>query len=65
MSEARDDLLIRLLRGAKCPDPECSGRGWVAVQVGPDDFEQQQCQWCDERNAICYNNDPDKENKDG
>lgn len=42
----------RLLKIARCPDKACDGQGWSAVQVGDDEWEQQQCQWCDERAAI-------------
>lgn len=47
---ARDyiEKLEKLLEVAKCPDEGCDGKGTVAVQVAENDWEAQQCQWCDE-----------------
>jgi len=42
------DHLKTLLRVAKCP--ECDGSGGIPVQVSEDDWEEQQCRWCFERN---------------
>jgi hypothetical protein len=39
-----------MLKVAKCPN--CDGSGAVPVQVGPDDWEAEQCQWCDEYKQI-------------
>jgi hypothetical protein len=44
------DALRALLRVAKCPN--CDGSGSIPHQVGEGEWEQEQCQWCDERAAI-------------
>ena len=42
--------LERLLALAKCPS--CDGSGGIPVQVGDHDWDQEQCQWCFEAEAI-------------
>lgn len=44
------EQLLGLLRVAKCP--ACDGSGGIPYQVGDQEWEQQQCQWCDERATI-------------
>lgn len=36
-----------LLVAGKCP--ACDGSGGIPVQIGEDEWEEEQCQWCDER----------------
>ena len=43
---------VGLLAIAKCPDDACGGQGWSPHQVGPDEWEQQQCQWCHEKSQL-------------
>lgn len=43
---------LGLLAIAKCPDDACGGQGWSPVQVGPNEWEQEQCQWCHEKSAL-------------
>jgi hypothetical protein len=61
IAHARTDLpaalgeierLRGLLRAAICPSAKdgCDGKG-IPRQVGEDDWEQEQCQWCYERRA--------------
>ena len=45
-------LALGLLAIAKCPDDACGGQGWSANQVGPDEWEQLECQWCSEKKAL-------------
>lgn len=42
--------LRRLVAHAECPN--CDGSGGTPVQVGDNDWEQKQCQWCDERSKL-------------
>lgn len=44
------ERLKKLLSVAKCP--ECDGSGSILQQVGDDEWEQQQCQWCYEKNQL-------------
>ena len=46
LSEARS-----LLKVARCPDEGCHD-GAVPVQVGEDEWEANECQWCAERDAV-------------
>lgn len=41
----------KLLEVARCPNDGCVDGG-IPVQVGDNDWEQQQCQWCYERSQI-------------
>jgi hypothetical protein len=43
---------IKLLKVAKCPDPDCDNHGTIAMRISDDEWEPQQCQWCFERNAL-------------
>ena len=51
-AKAENAELKELLKAADCPN--CDGSGSIPVQVASyqlaePDWEQQQCQWCDER----------------
>jgi hypothetical protein len=54
-----EDILInvkkleKLLELAKCPD--CDGSGSIPHQFQDGEWDQQQCQWCDERSKMVYN----------
>jgi hypothetical protein len=48
--------LRTLIAVARCPDENCVD-GAIPVQVGEDEFEAQQCQWCYERAGILYGYD--------
>ena len=39
------------LMAADCPNTECSG-GVIARWVGDEEWEPEQCQWCDERELM-------------
>ena len=41
--------LVVLLGAAKCP--ACNGSGGIPQQIGEAEWEQEQCQWCYEREA--------------
>jgi len=41
-------LAQRLLEVARCPDDDCTD-GVIPHQVGDNEWEAQQCQWCYER----------------
>jgi len=41
-----------LLAIAKCPDDACGGQGWSPHQIGPDEWEQLECQWCSEKSQL-------------
>jgi len=41
-----------LLTVARCPDTACQD-GVIPVQIADDEWQAQQCQWCDERKALC------------
>jgi hypothetical protein len=51
---------IRSLRGllaqATCPNTDCTDGG-IPVQVGDDEWEAMQCQWCHERSELIANRD--------
>lgn len=42
------EKLVELLRIAKCPNSECQD-GAIPHQVGEQEWEAEQCQWCDEK----------------
>ncbi len=52
--------LKRLLRLARCPDPDCTGGGIPYVNIVPgydgepdiQQWEQRECQWCTETKAV-------------
>ncbi len=44
------ERLRGLLKVAKCPN--CDGSGGIPHQVGNGEWEQEQCQWCDEVKAL-------------
>lgn len=44
------DILRALLKVAKCP--ACDGSGSIQHQIGEDEWEAEQCQWCFERAAL-------------
>ena len=47
--EQLEEEIVRmqgLLDVAKCPN--CDGSGGISHQVTEDEWEQEQCQWCDE-----------------
>lgn len=47
---ARVAELEGLLKVAKCPDDSCDGKGSIAHGPYSDgSYEQEQCQWCDEK----------------
>src|SRR3990167_6071553 len=50
-AEEREQMehLKKLLAVAKCPDPDCDNNGTIAVRISDDEWEPQQCQWCDEK----------------
>jgi hypothetical protein len=54
--------LERLLKAADCPD--CDGSGSIPHQFMDGEWDQQQCQWCDERNKMIYNFEDNGENDD-
>lgn len=39
----------KFLEVARCPDADCDNKGTIAVRISDDEWEPQQCQWCDER----------------
>mgnify|MGYP001597354449 CR=1 FL=1 len=39
------------LAAGRCQNKGCNGE-WYAVKIDHDEWEQQQCQWCDERKAM-------------
>ena len=43
---------IALLESAHCPDPDCDNNGTIAVRISDDEWEPQQCQWCDEKRQL-------------
>ena len=43
--------LLKLLKMANCPDSSCNN-GIIPHQIGEDEFEAQQCQWCFEADAF-------------
>jgi len=53
-ADAERERLGPLLKAAVCPnrDRGCDGKG-IPVQIGDDDWEQEQCQWCHERTLAC------------
>ena len=53
-----------LLKAAKCPNVGCDEKGWVARQFAAGEWEQEQCQWCCERNdALTAAPEPQEEPK--
>ena len=54
LSPVRSDALlaeaIALLRAADCPN--CDGSGGVPRQVAEEQWELDQCQWCDELHSL-------------
>ena len=49
---SKDRAALRtLLKVAKCPNEGCVDGG-VPVQVAEDEWQQEQCQWCDEREKL-------------
>jgi len=42
----------KLLELARCPDTDCDNNGTIAVRVSDDEWEPQQCQWCDEKRQL-------------
>jgi len=54
IGERADNLILKqLLQIAICP--ECDGSGINAQQVGEQEWEAVQCQWCDTKNNILKN----------
>jgi hypothetical protein len=52
MSDVLPSNLVSLLRAARCPNANCDNNGCITVYVGEGcGVEQEQCQWCYERNA--------------
>jgi hypothetical protein len=53
MRELRSELRSTrpLLALARCPNPGCLD-GSIAHQVGHNEWEQEQCQWCYERGEL-------------
>jgi hypothetical protein len=45
----RGEELVALLKSAKCPNSGCDNNGTIAQQVAYDEWEPEQCQWCDEK----------------
>lgn len=45
-------LALKLLSIARCPDTSCDQNGTIANQISEDEWEAQQCQWCDERKKV-------------
>jgi len=43
---------LKLLEIARCPDQDCDNKGTVACRISDDEWESQQCQWCDERKNL-------------
>ena len=43
---------LKLLEFARCPDQDCDNNGTVACRISDDEWEPQQCQWCDERKTL-------------
>ena len=41
-----------MLKIARCPETSCDNNGTIANQISEDEWEPQQCQWCDEKKAI-------------
>ena len=47
------EIMIGLLRAARCP--ACDGSGTIAVRVSrgrSDDYDAEQCQWCYEKELV-------------
>ena len=42
---------IELLKAARCPDMTCKD-GSIPHQIGDNEWEAQQCQWCFEREEL-------------
>ena len=42
-----------LLALAHCPDRACLMGIVTGKQIGPSEWEQHECQWCDERKMLC------------
>ena len=49
-SDALLDEAIALLRVADCPN--CDGSGGIPRQVADEQWELEQCQWCDELHSL-------------
>lgn len=47
------DRTIALLRVAACPDVGCGGQGYSSHQVADGVWEQEQCQFCAEKEELC------------
>ena len=45
----RGEELVELLKVAKCPNDGCDNNGTIAHQVAYNEWEPEQCQWCDEK----------------
>ena len=45
----RGEELVALLKVAKCPNNGCDNNGTIPHQVACDEWEPEQCQWCDEK----------------
>lgn len=43
---------LKLLEIARCPDIDCDNKGTVACRISDDEWESQQCQFCDERKKL-------------
>lgn len=43
--------LIRLVETSICPNKGCDGNGFP-VQIGEEEWAQEQCEWCDARRRI-------------
>ena len=47
--------LRELLKASKCPNSGCDNNGTIAQQVAYDEWEPEQCQWCDEKRKAIAN----------
>jgi len=54
----RSSNLVALLRSARCPNGRCDNNGTITVYLGEGmGVEQEQCQWCYERDAAIRSTD--------
>jgi hypothetical protein len=50
MISSVNEIMIGLLRAAKCP--ACDGSGSIPIQVSLRDWEAEQCRWCYEKDLV-------------
>ena len=48
-------LSLQLLKLAKCPNSNCDNNGTISYQISDDEWEPQQCQWCDDKRKLLSN----------